>query len=554
MIEIKAKILAIILVVFLTSKLVFSQEDYILKNFKIYINIDSRGNIHVIENLTYKFNVESNGVTRSIYIKDPSNIDNLKVYEIYPQKKELQVEVFNKTSSFDFRIYDKFKYETKVLRVEYDLKNFIKFYEDTSEFLLKIFDKNNKNVIENLTIYIFLPEESNFKNIKAYQHGYLYKNIKIKDNRIIYNIGKFPFNTGLELRILLPNNFFYVNDNLKKKLYVYDKFLKEEKNLDIEINKKKSNIKLFNNIGIYSLGIEILLILILYSKLYFNRKYNLPRNYYSKLPNDCTPAVVSCLVKYKKINLKDMIITLVDLVRKKYISIEIINNKKDYKFEIIKENIDELKNHEKHLINWIFYSIGHGKIIYLSEIKRYNQSRQNFNKFKKYYSIWKNKVIEECELYGYFIKNKIFLNYIVIILGLIKLILGSLGLYLCSQYLKMGSIAYILSSAILFLYIITIKRSIIGHIEYKKWKNFKKFLLNFRNKKVINLNNKHIWEKYIVYSFCLNIYKDILYRFKSIIELKECNYLKLIDNKEFVNSIIEAFKLNDLNGKIFKNK
>jgi hypothetical protein len=138
---------------------------------------------------------------------------------------------------------------------------------------------------------------------------------------------------------------------------------------------KKADREMYFNIII--IGFLLALLVVLFNifwaiRLYFKYdkelKPEVEMDYYRELPQDITPAVLSKLMTIQGVGSKDIMATLMDLVRKKYLKIEEIpkGRKKDYKFILIEESdLANLKEYESYLIHWLFYSIGDEKSVTL---------------------------------------------------------------------------------------------------------------------------------------------------------------------------------------------
>ncbi len=556
-IQLQKYIYTILAIVSIFFNLSFAQEKEAIENFHMYVYINEEGNAHVIENIIYKFQEEVDGITRSIHINNFNGIDNIKAYELYPEKKNLEIDIFNEKDIFDFRVYNQSKYETKIFKIEYDLKDVVHSYVDTDEFSWRIFDKRNIVNFKNIDIHIYLPQKIEINNLKAFQHGFLDANIFIKDNEITYSIEKDIMKDAFEIRILFPKKLIQ-NKRKQENLFVYDKIIKEEKKIEEDYNRKKKYIRIYNMAGVIFFVFEWIAGIIIYVKSNGKSTYNLKRSYYAKIPSDCSPAMMSCIVHLKKIHPKDVISTILDLTRRKHIHIQEINNseKKDYVLEVLEENADHLKKHEKYLIKWIFYTVGRNKSISLSQIESFNEDKDNFLKFKKYYYNWKHQVIKECEEYRYFKKKNSLSRICFIGLGILEIIIGIgyIGIYRNYEVGFIGTLCFMIGGTISFLYGWVAKRSIIGHKEYKKWMAFKKFLINFKNIKFKDKKAIQIYEQYIIYSISLGIYQRILSKFKHKLKIeKEKNniYLNLdtihyVLDQEEISIMENSFKINEL--------
>ncbi|WP_099189153.1 DUF2207 domain-containing protein [Tepidibacter mesophilus] len=546
MIKIRKKINLIALIIFaFLIKPVFSQENYSIENLRMYINVDAKGDAHIIENITYKFHSQSEGVTRSLYLGDDTKLDNLRAYELYPNKKQLQLDLFNNNYNLDFRVYNKSNVETKIYKIEYDLEDFIIRHNGGDELKFKIFDIDNSSPVEKLTISIYFADSKRYKNIKAFQHGYLYKNIHIERNKVSYNIENFPQNMKLELAIFLEQDIPVYTIEENNEYLLYEKLVNEQLNIEKIYKNTISRIDKINILSISILIIEFFYVIVLFFDRLLFQKGKLPRNYNLKLPEDCTPAIMISIMKYKKITSRDFLITILDLIRKGYISEMNDEINKKYKLLLTNKSDENLKIHEKYLLNWLFCFSENDKIVCLDDIKKYNQDEKKFLEFKRFYNTWKRKVYEECKNYGYLKKNKV-IKLLLYLYSYFKILLGVFFIFEYSPYLHILSITLIISGLINNIYIIKSKLTRLGYKERKKWISFKKFIINFKNTKALNSDNAKIWESYIIYSISLSVQKELLYKLRNNKEIINLIYLNKSNDKNFIQLINRAFRTNEL--------
>jgi len=207
---------------------------------------------------------------------------------------------------------------------------------------------------------------------------------------------------------------------------------------------------------------------------------------YKELPWDYSPGVVAFLLRNKKIASNAVFATLLDLVRKKYISVEMVVTSSLYsakrmgeaKYTLRKQNIDELMAHEKFLINWFFKVIGDGYSFKCSDINIYWRERNNVKKFVEGYNNFKVNIERESNKFFFFKK-----------LNTLDQILALLG---------------------------SPKRTSIGQEHFGEWMDFKKFLLDSCSMSTYDIKTFVIWEHYFIYAIILEIAKEVLGKLPTI--------------------------------------
>jgi len=476
-----------------------------------------------------------------------------------------------------YKIYDKSSNERKLFLLEYQLKNVVTLYNDTAEFYWKFFDESNTSPIGHIKIEIEIPSaavaELSPEELKVFGHGPLDGKVSIReDGKIVYEVFGLSSREMVEARILFPTSIIphstkIINQNK------FAEIMKEELGWAKIADREKG----FNIIALLLIPLVVLfnifLAIRLYSKYDKELKPEVEMDYYRELPQDITPAVLSKLMSIQGVGSKDIMATLMDLVRKKYLKIEELpkGRKKDYKFILTEEddnaNLKEhkfilteeddnanLKEHESYLIHWLFYSIGNGKSVTLKEIKDYAKASRTQSSFRHNYNKWVKKVGAEFKKYNYFGQSKEGLKTAV------KVILMEFAaiflLFALAILLKVQSFILMpLLFAIIFtgfgviIYGALIrKKTQTGINEYNKWRAFKRFLLHFSNMKDYEIPSIIVWEHYLVYAISLGVADKVISKLKLAlsrqdISLRNSTYLYCMTDRSgrLNNSMFRSF-------------
>ncbi len=529
-----------------------------ITNYQAQVKILENGDIQVSEIFKYDFNGDFNGIIRTIGIKGSDGFKYFKASEYFPEDKELEYTQSLNADMVTYKVYDKSSNERKLFLLEYQLKNVATLYNDTAEFYWKFFDESNTSPIGHIKIEIELPSaEVSAEELKVFGHGPLNGEVSIReDGKIIYEVDGLSPREMVEARILfptsiIPNSSKIINQNK------FAEIMKEE----LGWAKKADREMYFNIIGFLLALLVVLFNIFLAIRLYFKYdrelKPEVEMDYYRELPQDITPAVLSKLMSIQGVASKDIMATLMDLVRKKYLKIEEIpkGRKKDYKFILIEESgTTNLKEHESYLIHWLFYSIGDGKSVTLKEIKDYAKASRTQSSFRHNYNKWVKKVGEEFKKYNYFGQSKEGLKtagkvvlmefagvFLLFVLGaLLKMQLFILiPLLLAVSFSGFGVIIY---GALIR------KKTQTGINEYTKWRAFKRFLLHFSNMKDYEIPSIIVWEHYLVYAISLGVADKVISKLKLVlssqdISLKNSTYLYCMTDRSgrINNSMFRSF-------------
>ena len=494
--------------------------------------IQENGDVEVSELFTYQFSGEFNGITRSIGLKDSDGLAYFYGSEYEPVRKQLEVTQEKEIDMVTFRIYDKSTNMTKRFLLEYRLKNVVTKYNDIAEFYWKFFDTTNTSPIERARIEIYFPNQTvSADNLKVFGHGPSQGQVTIEDSGyVLYRVDDLPSKELLEARILFPTSFV-PNANRIVAQDKYEDIMREELNW-AKSGQRRHSIIVF---ALLLIPIVVVLNLIMAVRLYFKYdrelKPKLKLDYYRELPQDITPAVLSYLMDLQGATSKDIMATLMDLARKKYLRIDEetsgLFKKKDYRFTLINKNFSSLKKHEVDLIDWLFGTVGRVDSVSLKEIEQFAKSSAKSSwapgLFRQKYLDWQKIVKKEFDKYGYFNKDKPGLE------AAIKTLVGEIGVVLVlmvlALFFKVGwyvwiplLFAVLLTGIGLIIYGSVIrKKTQIGVNEYEKWAAFKRFLLHFSNMKDYEIPSLVVWEHYLVYAITLGVAEKVIAKLRPIL-------------------------------------
>lgn len=550
-------LLIIILFSFATF-ITYAERSFKITDYQAQVKILENGDIQVSEIFEYDFDGNFNGIVRTIGIKGSDGFKHFKASEYFPEDKELEYTQSLSADMMTYKIYDKSSNERKSFLLEYQLENVATLYNDTAEFYWKFFDESNTSPIGHIKIEIELPSaEVSSDELKVFGHGPQNGKVSIReDGKIVYEVDGLSSGKMVEARILFPTSMVphsskIINQNK------FAEIMKEE----LAWAKKADREMYFNIIGFLLALLVVLFNIFLAIRLYFKYdkelKPEVEMDYYRELPQDISPAVLSKLMSIQGVGSKDIMATLMDLVRRKYLKIEEISKgrKKDYKFILIEEgDAADFKEHEPYLIHWLFYSIGNGKSVTLKEIKDSAKTSRTQSTFRHNYNKWVKKVGEEFKKYNYFGQSKEGLKTagkIVLMEFAGVFLLFALGALLKMQLFIIRPLLFAVGftgfGVIIYGALIR-KKTQTGINEYTKWRAFKKFLLHFSNMKDYEIPSIIVWEHYLVYAISLGVADKVISKLKLAlsnqdISLRNSTYLYCMTdrNGRLNNSMFRSF-------------
>ena len=331
--------------------------------------------------------------------------------------------------------------------------------------------------------------------------------------------GEFP-----EFRILMENDLFpnirqnniIINDAINKSVILnYESELADYYNFRITV----ANILLYSSFGLVALMLGIGIIV--YFK--FDKEYvaRFDGDYYRELPSEDTPATLSYLYYMEKIVDETITATLLDLIRRKFITLEysgsdMSSSSSDFTLIYNKdENRDGLKEYEIYFMNYIFKSIGNGTKVTTKQIETYGQISEGKAKaFQSFLKSFMQRAKKDGKSKKYFesgLQNK---KKFILAANIIPVLFILFALVLYTRYYINILIPILISIAVIIAYSTYVhsikKRSVEGNELYAKWKAFKNFLLGFGNMEDYPIPGIIVWEHYLVYATVLKVADQVM--------------------------------------------
>ncbi len=404
---------------------------------------------------------------------------------------------------------------------QYEIIGAVTKYNDVAELNWIYGDSTGSIKQKNVSVTIHFPKESNTEDIYFYGHGTNSAKVDyIKGNEIKFSMKRSYPGELLEARIIVPTDVI-PNSKAENRINKngLDYLLSLEENTYDEAFVKTQ--KLLNYVGIIIMISSIGFLVVLWVKAY--KKYDKEHEttfwseYYRELPADYPPAMLGFLYNFKDVSKDDLSATLMDLIRRGYISLDtqgesLTDKDANYKMILNKaKDQSELEPYEKYLLEWFFDTISSDKeTLTLDELHRYTKKESQAEKYlscnKRFVTLVKEAGVKK-DFFDY--ENSKpgakFYPYIVLY-GLLAIICFFLyNIY--KVYSLLYSASFLLAEVILFSsYLSTIKRrSIQGNEDYVRWRAFKNFLTDFSTFEDYPMPSLIIWEHFLVYAVSFGI-------------------------------------------------
>lgn len=508
-----------------------ASRSYYVSDYNADINITPDGSANVEERITYDFSGSFNGVYVNFDSSGSQGIEDMNISVLRGGNESKISEssytisngtyVYTYESGLDkYTIYESSSNEKKTLIFRYKLLNVITSYNDYAEFDRLVIPKHWECSLHNVNINIFLPDGAKKEDLRVYAHGPLTGTSKIVDGKTVnFTVPSVPAYTFVETIVLFPPSLVpdckYKSSEDRLPLV-----LEREAKLANEANAQRA-IAIFQYIAAgFLFIIWIVIMLYLYMKYDRELKPEFTGRYYRELPGNYSPAEVTMLMNSLSLGSKDIMATILDLVRRKHLTIEKIaferqgffgkKTEEDYKISLINnaEN-DKLASHEKHLIDWFINDIGDGKSVALEDIKGYTKDRANALEFNSSFGLWKDFVRENADKLKFNDASIFHGKMLGVVIGIVFALIGFIYIGLLSN--PEGGIPIIILGAVMVIYSSLFKRRTkYGNEQHKLWQGFKNFIEDFSQIKSAGITSIVIWEHYLVYAVSLGVADNII--------------------------------------------
>jgi len=420
--------------------------------------------------------------------------------------------------------------QVRTFDVSYRVINAVKIYQDTAELYRKFIGEANGNKISYVQVNLTLPPGAEqFKqgeDIRIWGHGPLNGEVEFAGpNGVVLKVNNLPPYTFMEGRVLMPVSLF-----AGAPAEAYDsspalvRIISEEKGWAEQANKERAMARAELGAGAGIVVAALGTVFMLWRR--FGRKHPtvFDGDYYRDLPADYSPAELSVLWNFKKMNANDITATIMDLARRKFLFLEedtvqkrrFLGSKEVTTFllsflpapepaALRKPEEATLRPHEIELIDFLKNDIGGGKdYIYLTDIEEY--AKKNGEAFYAFWSEWTSSIVAKCETYNFFDSNGSM--SLLTVLGGVALF--ALGFVVAA---RMGTIGWALIIAGIIIFFVPRffkRRSVTGQEDYVRWEAFKRFLEHFSEMQRHEIPSLIIWEHYLVYAVTLGVAKEVI--------------------------------------------
>lgn len=517
--------LVVLLVVASATSTPLMAKDYTFPKVEIFVQIHEDGSFTVTEKRTYKFDGSFTWATYELPKKGFKALQGFSVADEKGTYQKTDSEAYQ-PGTFTFIETDnsylcKFFYSAsdtiKTFTFKYTVKGGMNVYTDVADFYWKLIGTGWDKPTGFLTATIALPKAVPEQDLYVFGHGPLQGIVTRSATAAYYTVRNVPARTYVEARVVFPS--WAVSLAPVTPTQMKEAILAEERAWAEQTERQLRQQR------IALIGLVAALLMVFAGWLYMYRKYGVeyvPQqrvDYTRDIDADVPPAYVGFLMRFGSVTGEDFAATLLNLVRKGYLRLD-VEGKNAYLSPTEKKE-SSLLTHEALVYRLIteeipaYMGIGEGDKVSLKDVERFNKryakaAASAFQEFQR-------QVGEEAKKLGYFepmpgaVVAYLVLSFIVLMGGIIASVRWNL------EPMVVPYILGIILLAVGGIYALR-RRSKTGAEAYQYWNGLRKFIRDFTNMRESEPLALTLWEQYLVYATTFGLAKKVLRKFKQFVK------------------------------------
>ncbi|HVP37037.1 MAG TPA: DUF2207 domain-containing protein [Terriglobales bacterium] len=522
----------ILLSVCLTGQ-VLGAKYYRIQSVIIQARLHPDGSMDIQEKRTYNFRGAFHWAT---YFLPKEKIGEIVDFSIGEEGKPYLRSSAGTTGTYEYeespeyiqsKWYFDARNEERTFIISYKIRDAMQLYQDAAVLYYKFIGSGWDQSSQKVQVEIFPPEPASKDQIRAWAHGPLWGSIEILDDgKVRAEVQSLPANTFWEVRAIYPPGFF---PNIKNKTSIdmIPQILSEEKIWADEANARraewhrsqeiKETRKRYGSWIVTGLSVIGLLgFLILRNRYGIKHRVPFPDTYFSEIPSEISPALLSCLLYQGQLGGTALIGTILDLAQRGFLKIkeEPITGKQkwwdtqkrryllEFDRSFYATNKDKLQNFENELLDFLFNDLSRGKDVL--DFKSLTKERAHITRW--FYS-WQKEVRKIGQEKGFWEKESLKARNKVLIFSFILLAVTIPSIYFIEEWAFMTGVFGIL---LLMLSFTIPRRSPEYELEAKKWEGLKKYLKKYYFRESLSQSLQQNLGRFMVYGMVLGLSSKVI--------------------------------------------
>ncbi|ATV63587.1 DUF2207 domain-containing protein [Fusobacterium pseudoperiodonticum] len=529
-----------------------------IEKLDIEANLQKDGSMVVSEAVTYDID-EINGVYFDIDAKGFGELQYIQVFEDdstggFKEVDSSNYEVSVSDELYRIKLYSKNYNNRRTFKFVYKLPEAITVYDDVAQFNRKMVGKEWQQGINYITAKVIIPVSASYdnSNILVFGHGPLTGEVNKEGNTVVYRLNNYYPGDFLEAHILMEPEIFseynkskIVHKDMKQKLLDMEAKFADEANAerDKAIRQQEMINKVFEKPGlIFGVLSSIWGALMYYIHVIFKRKNKVKNSvgkYLRELPDNSSPALVGGFMT-NSINDNEILATIVDLVRRKVLTLE---NSDKNSIIILTGSTENLSAQEKAIVDIYINDFGDGKSLDLKSFGFFQKVPMSVaRKFEKWRAMVQSEMNRKNLTYqGLGCLGVIFFAFFPMIFTFAGLVIGMItGNKMFLLIVVMGIILFVSGAKARY------PRKELAEAK-DKWQAFKNFLSDYSQLEEAKITSVHLWEQYFVYAVALGVSDKVVKAYKKALDMG------IINDVQGVNSLAYSPIFNPMFSRSFSN-
>ena len=529
-----------------------------IEKLDIEANLQKDGSMVVSEAVTYDID-EINGVYFDIDAKGFGELQYIQVFEDdstggFKEVDSSNYEVSVSDELYRIKLYSKNHNNRRTFKFVYKLPEAITVYDDVAQFNRKMVGKEWQQGINYITAKVIIPVSASYdnSNILVFGHGPLTGEVDKEGNTVVYRLNNYYPGDFLEAHILMEPEIFseynkskIVHKDMKQKLLDMEAKFADEANAerDKAIRQQEMINKVFEKPGlIFGVLSSIWGALMYYIHVIFKRKNKVKNSvgkYLRELPDNSSPALVGGFMT-NSINDNEILATIVDLVRRKVLTLE---NSDKNSIIILTGSTENLSTQEKAIVDIYINDFGDGKSLDLKSFGFFQKVPMSVaRKFEKWRAMVQSEMNRKNLTYqGLGCLGVIFFAFFPMIFTFAGLVIGMItGNKMFLLIVAMGIILFVSGARAKY------PRKELAEAK-DKWQAFKNFLSDYSQLEEAKITSVHLWEQYFVYAVALGVSEKVVKAYKKALDMG------VINDVQGVNSLAYSPIFNPMFSRSFSN-
>ena len=529
-----------------------------IEKLDIEANLQKDGSMVVSEAVTYDID-EINGVYFDIDAKGFGELQYIQVFEDdstggFKEVDSSNYEVSVSDELYRIKLYSKNHNNRRTFKFVYKLPEAITVYDDVAQFNRKMVGKEWQQGIKYITAKVIIPVSVSYdnSNILVFGHGPLTGEVDKEGNTVVYKLNNYYPGDFLEAHILMEPEIFseynkskIVHKDMKQKLLDMEAKLADEANAerDKAIRQQEMINKVFEKPGlIFGVLSSIWGALMYYIHVIFKRKNKVKNSvgkYLRELPDNSSPALVGGFMT-NSINDNEILATIVDLVRRKVLTLE---NSDKNSIIMLTGSTENLSAQEKAIVDIYINDFGDGKSLDLKSFGFFQKVPMSVaRKFEKWRAMVQSEMNRKNLTYqGLGCLGVIFFAFFPMIFTFAGLVIGMItGNKMFLLIVVMGIILFVSGAKARY------PRKELAEAK-DKWQAFKNFLSDYSQLEEAKITSVHLWEQYFVYAVALGVSEKVVKAYKKALDMG------VINDVQGVNSLAYSPIFNPMFSRSFSN-